>query len=195
MTRIAIALACALCGCSVLPKPKPVRYEYLVLEASPPGGPAAAPDARATLALRAVELPGYLDRDEIVTRAGGNEVTYSRHERWAEPLATAVPRVLATELAPRLAARRISLAPLEGALADGWLTVAIERFERDAAGRAELRARWTLYDRERDARVAGGTVRLVDERPRNIAAGLSRLVGQLAEAIARDLRGWRVTPA
>jgi len=194
MTRLALAAWMCLSGCSILPQPKPAHYQYVVLDATPAPRPTAAPRAAAaTVALRGVELPSYLDRDVVVTRTAENEIRYSTDERWAEPLAEAVPRILALDLAPLLAADAVELAPRAGDLADTSVTVAIQQFERGATGRAELRARWTLHDRARRARVGGGEVQLVDEHGGPIAAGLSRLLGRLGEAIATDVRRARTS--
>ena len=195
MTRLALTAWMCLSGCSILPEPKPVHYQNLVLDATP--GPTAAPPraAAATVALRGVELPSYLDRDVVVTRTADNEVRYSNDERWAEPLAEAVPRILALDLAPLLAADAVELLPRAGDLADTSVTVSIQRFERGVTGRAELRAGWTLHDRARRTRVGGGEVNLVDEQGGPIAAGLSRLLGRLGEAIAADVRRTRTSDA
>lgn len=174
-------------ACSILPEPRPARYRTLVLDVEPaPAPPAGA--RTASVALRGVALPSYLDTDLLVTRAGDHEIRYSRDERWGEPLATAVPRILATDLDARLAGEGIELRPA-GSSADAWVDVAIQRFEPGNGGRAELRARWTVHPRDGRAEVRSGEARLVDERGDSAAAGMSRLLGELGEAIAADVRG------
>ena len=193
MMRLTLATILVLGACSVLPEPKPVRYRTMVLDVEPVPRPARAAGARtATVALRAVELPTYLDTDRLVTRAGDNEIRYSKEERWGEPLATAVPRILTADLEARLAGEGVELRPA-GSSADAWVDVAIQRFEADGGGRTELRARWTIHERETRAKVKSGEARLVDDRSGSAAAGMSRLLGKLGEAIAADLRGDIVT--
>ena len=46
-----------------------------------------------------VRLPGLLDWPQIVTRRGADEIDRAEFDRWAEPLAETVPRVLAEDLA------------------------------------------------------------------------------------------------
>ena len=195
MTMMRLTLATvtvlALGSCSILPEPKPARYRTVVLDLEPgstPGRAAGAPTA--SVALRAVELPAYLDTDRLVTRAGDNEIRYSKEERWGEPLATAVPRILAADLEARLAGEGVEVRPA-GSSADAWVDVTIQRFEADGGGRTELRARWTVRERAGHAGVTYGETRLVDERGRSAAAGMSRLLGKLGEEIAADLRGDR----
>lgn len=187
MMRFTLATALFLGACSILPEPKPVRYRTMVLDVEPAPAPArAAGTGTASVALRAVELPTYLDTDLLVMRAGHNEIRYSKEERWGEPLATAVPRILAADLEARLAGDGVELRPA-GSSADAWVDVTIRRFEADGGGRTELRARWTLHERE-GAKVKTGEARLVDERGGSAAAGMSRLLGKLGEAIAADIR-------
>ena len=191
MMRLTLATVTvlALGSCSILPEPKPTRYRTVVLDVEPTSTSAQAATApTASVALRAVELPAYLDTDLLVTRAGDNEIRYSKEERWGEPLATAVPRILAADLEARLAGERVEVRPA-GSSADAWVDVTIQRFEGDGRGRTELRARWTVREGAGHAEVKYGEARLVDERGRSAAAGMSRLLGKLGEAIAADIRG------
>jgi uncharacterized lipoprotein YmbA len=45
-----------------------------------------------------LELPAYLDRPQIVTRGGDNELVLAEFHRWAEPLDEAILRVVAQNL-------------------------------------------------------------------------------------------------
>jgi uncharacterized lipoprotein YmbA len=167
-----------LAGCSILPEPKAVHYRYLVLEATTPmPGPRRA--AGTTVELRGV--------DAVVTRVDANEIGFSHDELWGEPLATALPRILALDLGSRLAADGVDLEPA-GSQADARIDVAIQRFERGTAGRAEVWARWSVRDRARHGDITRGEVHLVDEERGPVAIGLSRLLGKLGDAIAADVR-------
>jgi uncharacterized lipoprotein YmbA len=189
MMRLTLAAILFLGACSILPAPRPVRYRTTVLDVEQVPGPARAAGAPpASVSLRAVALPTYLDTDSLVTRVGDNEIRYSKEERWGEPLATAVPRILAADLEACLAGAGVELRPA-GTSADAWVDVTIHRFEADGGGATELRARWTVHRREGRAESKSGEARLVDVRPGSSAAGMSRLLGKLAEAIAADLRG------
>jgi hypothetical protein len=48
--------------------------------------------------LLAVDIPGYLDRSQIVTRSH-NRLHLAEHDRWAEPLRDNIARVIAEDLA------------------------------------------------------------------------------------------------
>lgn len=190
MMRLMLAVL-LLGACSILPEPKPVRYRFVVLEAIGAADPAPPGAAVSTVALRSVEMPSYLDSDELVSRSDANEIRYSRDERWGEPLVAAVPRVLGLDVSARLAADDVELLP-QGSLADTWVDVTIQRFGPGTAGRAELHARWTVHARVQGAAVRAGEVRIVDEQGGPAAAGMSRLLGKLGDAIATDVHRQRV---
>ena len=186
MMRIGLVTAALAAGC--LPTPAPARYDYVVLAPSE----RKAPDPTvATVGLTRVTVPRYLDRDELATRAG-NRLEFSARERWAEPLADSVPRVLADNLE----ANGIGV---PSARADFALVVDIERFERDGKGSVELEARWTLRDADRDQVVRSGRSR-VEERTagaggeataRALSTALGRLGAELAVAVREARRSAR----
>jgi len=186
MMRISLVGLLVAGACSILPEPKPARYRYVVLEAVGASQSAPARTA-ATVALGSVDLPTYLDSAVLVSRSAANEIRYSRDERWAEPLITATPRVLALDLESQLAGDGIALLP-QGSLADSRIDVTIQHFEPDADGRATLRAGWTVHERARPEAVHGTEIRLVDQEGGPAAAGLSRLLARLGDAIAADVR-------
>lgn len=87
-------------ACSLIPQATqdPTRYYVLTTPAIAPAPP-AAPANRVAVSLRSIELPSYLRNSRnIVVRSGPNEVRYEDFSRWAEPLDTAVQRVLREHL-------------------------------------------------------------------------------------------------
>ena len=72
----------------------PTRF-YLL---SPIGGDHAGgcPDGRTlSLGVGPIEVPRYLDRPQIMTRTGPNEMALAEFDLWAEPLKEGIPRILA----------------------------------------------------------------------------------------------------
>jgi uncharacterized lipoprotein YmbA len=47
-----------------------------------------------SVGLGPIELPGYLDRQQIATRTSTNRLSYSENDRWAAPLSESFSRVL-----------------------------------------------------------------------------------------------------
>ena len=179
LSALLAATACVKLG----PSTDLSRFFLLTPEPTAPSGP---PAAGPIVAVGPVTLPEYLDRDVIVTRIGPNEVHVAASDRWAEPLATQVPGILARNLGGRLGASRAVTYPWPRAITpDVVVRVDFRRFEADQAGTAHLEASW-LVD-------AGGTVRAGSTAASQAMEGatvdaavaaLSTLLGRLGEEIA-----------
>jgi uncharacterized lipoprotein YmbA len=147
---LALVVACALAACASTPSP-PLRYYQLRLE--PPAGEAAAArpvDAQAPVwqLMSPVRLPDYLDRDALWLAVGANALQPLDGHRWAEPLRTAVPRVLAHDLGQLRGADRVwSGGVPQGVSVARQLRIEILEFAPAADGQSvRLRARWTMTD-------------------------------------------------
>jgi len=119
--------------------------QYYVLSAM------RAPDSRArpvgdlSLGVGPVQIPGYLDRPQIGTRTGRNELSFSETERWGEPLQQNVTLVLAQNLAQLLRTDRISLFPFpSGRPRDYDVVLTLLRFECGRAGQGAVDAYWQI---------------------------------------------------
>jgi uncharacterized lipoprotein YmbA len=198
MTRFVFAAAmlgaATFAGAACLPSPKPVTVNYVILAGRAPGAPPGNPSG--TLGISRVSLPGYLDRGEVATRTG-TKVTYSATERWAEPLAESVPRLLADDLATALAPSGFAVAP--HAAGDLALVVDVERFELDGNGSCVLDARYALRDVMTDRIVKTGAGRY-EERPSGptgdaAAAALARALDRLAGDVVSGVGEVRATTA
>lgn len=137
----ALALLCGLVACGSSP---PVHYytlEPVVVSATAPA------QQTATLGVGDVRLPAYLDRLPIVQRNGA-VLSFADAERWAEPLAEAVPRVLAVDLAAQLPDQRVVQQPWSRTnQPDRKLAVSVQRFEC-VGSRVELQVNWSVQDRD-----------------------------------------------
>jgi len=196
--RGAALLLVGCCACSL--GGKQPRYDYYVLTpGNAPARPAARPAAGAppaTVGVSQVTIPGYLDREQIVTRAEDHRLIYSPRDRWAEPLDRAFERTLRQDLAAALAADGITVPPAAGAPTYD-VQVDVLRFERRGTGQIELWARWTL--RTDAGLVHAGETRLqvavADAGNAAAAASLSRAIARLAQDIAARVRVAAAEPA
>jgi uncharacterized lipoprotein YmbA len=173
--RYALLALCAACS---LGGHRPT-YSYFVLTSTP--ATASRPGGRA-VAVAQVTIPGYLDREQIASRMGGNHLVYSTSDRWAEPLDQAFERTLRADLA----ARGIDVQ----SRADAELSIDVLRFERTGPDHVELWARWTLRG---DGRVIdrGETrlhVALSGQDSGAIASALSEAIARMASQIAVRVR-------
>ncbi len=174
---------------------EPSRFYTLDVQAPAPAtAPAASPGAgRRTVGLSPVQVPRYLDRPQLVTRTDANTLELAEFDKWSEPLADMIGRVLAEELSRRLPRDRIFLLPVRQAVAiDRIVDIQVTRFDADAAGEVGLDAGWQVF-------AEGGRRLLQVERTaiRESAAGagkaamvaamsraLSRLAAEIAGALA-----------
>jgi uncharacterized lipoprotein YmbA len=137
-------LLVALTGCAG--SSAPVRLYVLTpapealvapLGAAVPGGPA--------LGVGPVRLPGLLDRPQIVTRRGADEIDEAEFHRWGEPLADSVPRILAENLAALRKTERVALFAWDSAQAvQHQVVVDVMRFDGSMGGDVVLDARWRI---------------------------------------------------
>jgi uncharacterized lipoprotein YmbA len=93
----------------------------------------------------AVSVPEYLDRPEIVERAGANELKPSYKAQWAESLSIDASRVVSEDLEAFLPSANVVLLPSRARRSiDYEVNVNLVRFESDAAGSAIIVGDWTI---------------------------------------------------
>ena len=134
-------LACLLTACG-----KSAPTYYYLLESGEK--PFAAPSLPATsLRIAHVGIPGYLDRQGVVSRREGDPLlNVNNFDIWAEPLDQGIRRVLREVLSPSLLAGDIAVQTTDDA---GWkaaLLVDILRLDGAPGERVRLEARWSLLD-------------------------------------------------
>lgn len=182
-------------GCASVLAPRPDRTRFFVLTPISTGDPTGPTrpyrGARAGLALGIgpVTLPDYLDRPEVVTRVSANRLALSETDRWAEPLDTNFKRVLSQNLSTLLRTDRVVSYPwFHPLVVDYRVEVHVERFESNAAGDAELAARWTVYDGRSNKALYDGssdiTERAAGAKQSDSPAALSRAEAELSRQIA-----------
>lgn len=166
---------------------------YYVLSATAPA-PAHAATKPPGVVVSDVSLPQYLDRSQIVVRGSGHRVLVIENELWAGNLREDMTRVLVENLAGLLGSARVIAAPHPQRMQPDYrVAVEILRFERSAAGRVELGARWWLT-RASDGVVLASPVEtlagaiLPDQSGYEaVVASMSTVYGELAQAIARRI--------
>ncbi len=184
------ALTLAVSGCTAL-FPKTVPSQFFVLDADTES--AATMPLPIALGVGPIQIPGYLDRPQIATRTGANEIGYSETHRWATPLQQGITNALMADLGARLHTDRLSAFPFAlGVPRDFDVTVDFLQFEGTTSGALDLEAVWRILDGRSGAE-------LVVERAslsRPVAAGdfaagaaaLSEGLRELSDQIAAALR-------
>ena len=178
-SRAAAALVVlAIAGCASVP---------VTLVALPP---APVPDMRdpgpgATVLLRDVALPGYLDNFPVVVGRKGSALIVSQNTEWAERPSAGVARVLRDALSQRLGATRVLIAG-DGRVPDADLTVEFLALDPQEAA-LHLDARWFFL-----CTAAGGSrggrsqlrVPLASATPAAVAEATTEALVRLADVLA-----------
>ncbi len=123
---------------------------YYILSALKEGGPpGVGHESDLSVGIGPVKIPGYLNRPQIVTRGGQNELLVADFERWGGSLPENIASVIAENLSPLLPETRVYPYPWIPNLAmDYSVTVDITRLDGSLGGDVILEARWVVTGRE-----------------------------------------------
>jgi len=190
LTLAALATSLTLAACA---DSQPTRFYTLSGLPTEPGQPLPALPPDLTVGVGPVSLPPYLDRPQLVTRAGSNRVVLADFDSWAEPLDGLFSRVLAENLTLLLGTDDVLMLPQRRALPlDYQVEVDVARFDVGTDGNANLDARWWVFGRNGERLLQSGRSTITE--PTQVgdytaaAAALSRALGamsvEIAEAIA-----------
>jgi len=187
MTRSSIkriALICLtialLAGCSRSP-----RVAFYTLNAT--AAPEAATQALEAVVIGPVTLPDLLDRPQFVVSLDANRVDILEMQRWAAPLKSEIPRVIAEDLAALLKPTRVSAYPQNSGLDAVYrVQIDIQRLEMTESKGVALDALWSIRRSDSGPLKSGRTVASESVT----AAGYEPLVAAQSRALAavsRDL--------
>jgi len=150
------------------------------------------------VAVGPLAIPDYLDRPEIVTRAGQNEMRVNEFQRWAGALGGNMTDTVVEDLSVLLPASRFSVIRWIPAAQPNVpiayrIIVNVMRFDAAPGDTVLLEADWTVYGKETEvllarkssiSRKVGGTdfaelvatmSKAVEDLSREIAAGVTAL--------------------
>ena len=142
---VACAMSLALAGC--LGSSRPSRFYTLAPLQIRDGQGGTPPDA--TLAIGPVEIPESIDRPQIVTRTGANELVVAEFDRWGGSLDSEISGALVATVRDRLASQQIAVAPWRSAILSGVgpsyrAAVSVSRFDGIPGQSVVLQGRWEL---------------------------------------------------
>jgi uncharacterized protein len=172
-----------LAACSTTPPP---RLFTLAPRPATPSRPFAA-----TIAVRRVQLPKYLDRLQIVSYRDPYELQYSEFVIWGENLSDMTTRVLAENLSERLPQSQVYLGAgsFADATADITLETSIDKFDPDPSGVVVLSAQWAAHRQGYPDQIRSEQIRITpgSKDPTGQVAAMSDALGQLADRIVAGL--------
>lgn len=185
-----VLVAGTLTGC--LGTSPPARFFLLTTPAQDGEATGMAPSRTVTVA--AVELPDYLDRDNIVSRESGSpRLLFNEQDIWAEPLSSMITRSVARTIsAVRSDLRAVPSSLIMDRRSDLTIRISFSELEAVLPDRVSASALWFIET----AAGSGGPIRSfhatesLPEGPGSVEArvtAISRLVERLAESIAREI--------
>lgn len=160
----------------------PPRESFFTLSA-PELSPASA-DAP-SVAVGPVAVPDMVDRPQIVVRLNANQVQIVEQARWAEPLKSAIARVVAANVATALGAR---VAGNRNGDADYRIALDVQRFESPADA-VLIETLWTITSK--DGRKSGRSLvreKIAGRDYTALAAAHSAALAALSREIAAAIR-------
>lgn len=185
-TAAALAALASLAACGTTS-----RESFYVLEGPATPAPVAQAPAMSVF-VGPVIVPEAVDRTPMVIRTSPNQVDVEDFHRWAEPLKSAIPRVVADDLAQELGNARVgftraaALAPV-----DYRVAIEIQRFDSSLTDGATIDASWTLTSTRGTAPRTGRTVAhepVAEPTHAAVAAAHSRALARIARDIATALK-------
>lgn len=159
----------------------------------------ASPALSPAIGLRPVGLPQYLDRPQIVTRAGENMLQLAEFDQWGSPLQDNLTRVLAANLSILVPADRVAVFPwMKESPIEYEVTVEVAQLEGTLGGSCLLVADWAISGRGGKESLATGKSRHTEpagDSYATLVAAHSRLVAALGRDIATAFNAFRPSQA
>lgn len=182
-------------GCSALePKADPSRFFTLSpLSTFDQNRPQGRSDALGVpIGIGPLKIPGYLDREQIVTRVSANRYQVAENDRWAEPIEDNIQRVIWQNLTGLMPSAEFVEYPWPASERPKYqVQIELLRFEANAAASAEFMARWSVRDTATKKILAGKESRLsqaVNPSSTDAAvAALSAALGEFSRELAQAL--------
>lgn len=146
-----------------------------------------------TVRVDGVVVPGYLDRDEIVTRISENQIHLADLNRWGEPLRNSLTNILALNLSRLLPTENFAVFAFKCPSEVNYqIIVEIIQMDGSLNGDVHLMAQWSIFEvKESNILVTRESYFKASEAPADYAelvAAQSRLVEALSREIAKSLQ-------
>ncbi|NPT56884.1 hypothetical protein GNZ13_20415 [Paraburkholderia sp. 5N] len=110
------------------------------------------------IAIGPVTVPELVDRPQIVSRIDVNRVSIDEFARWADPLKSQIPRVLAADLTQLIPGSIVSVYPQHVDDNAYRVSVDVQSFDSPTSGTVMLAVIWSVRPPKRGEPVNGRTV-------------------------------------
>jgi uncharacterized protein len=148
------------------------------------------PGPRVSIGVSPAELPKYLNRPQIVARAGPGELSLSELDQWAEPLGEGLSRVVARNLEGLVCAEVFPLSGAGTLETDYRVGLVVLSLDGSPDGEAVLDARWFVFGRGGTEPLFTREARFTREVPGPGRDDLVSAWSTLAACLSRDIAGF-----
>lgn len=178
-------------GCASSPSSR-----FYLLSSLPRTGEEAKPrrdENCLSIGIGPINVPGYLDQPQIVTRPMGNELLLAEFDRWAEPLKENFTRVLSQNISTLLCTKTVVFFPWQTRIPlDYRIEMDVLRFDGSLGGNASLEAWWRVFSGDGKKMLVAKKSsfnEVVDGRDyRSLVSAQSRVLGHLSDEIAEAIK-------
>ncbi len=197
LTRAPLLGCCLLflAGCVVGHSPPARFYTLTPLES---GGASATLSAK-PLIVGPVSIPDYLNRPQIVTRSGANELVFAEFDRWGGALSSEISQALAMDISRSAGSNGFTVLPwqalpLNSSESFYRIPVEIARFDGVLGKEVVLQARWRLLLKQGPkeqtllSRELTITERCDEESYEGVVAAMGRAVKKLGAVLSDGIR-------
>ena len=147
---------------------------------------------RRILGIGEVQVAGYLEKPELVTRLAPTHLKVHEEQRWAGSLAGGIQQVLQQNLSALLPRHTVLNYPWDEPVTDNYrLYVTVDRFDGDANGTVTFSGHWSLADQSDSKIVTGEKFRYIEQGTpgiQGVVTTQSRLLERLSRRIASRVR-------
>jgi len=143
-----------------------------------------------TIRVDAVVIPGYLDRNEIVTRVSENEIHLADLNQWGEPLRDNLTNILALNLSRLLPAKGFAIFPFKcPSPVDYQISVEIVQMDGSLDGEVHLTAQWSILQGQKGNIMVTRKSRFKASKVPSDYGELVAAQSRLIEALSREIAG------
>jgi uncharacterized lipoprotein YmbA len=180
-----------LAGCGTSPPAK--FYTLMPVVAQRPPEKVVETDKYTPIGIGPVEIPEYLDRPEIVTRAEQNQLILSEFNLWGGVLKADINRVLLENISALLAGDGIPIITWKTANSEVHkVPVLISRFDGSLNDGIALKATWAVLEKEGKVfeffRESNITIPVKGSSYSSVVTAMSEALGELSKEIATGIK-------
>ena len=145
-----------------------------------------------SVSIAPVEIPDYLERPQIVTRDGRNELRLAEFDRWAGSLSDNISAVMAENLSMLLGSDLVFVNPgMRAEKAKYLVAMRVLRLDCVPGDHVLLKAQWTVVagpeKKDLATHVSTFSERLNDSQYDTMAAAVSQTIEKVSREIAREI--------